>query len=290
MSHHGRHTEATRTKPPVSVLPPERREASPAAGPAPTPAPVHAPEANHRHLFSFLYRAGRILVQFGVILLGVFALTHVLLKLGGNALWLPVERRESLEIMVSTIGLLVYGLSQHFAKPRPAVLRKLLAIAAMVLAIATFLFYNQIAGRCVRSFQPSDGWWERQFSDSTRAAPSAAGQGAAASSDAIPYFLDRQRNTVFIPLSWDPKFLQILEDRGNGDAETGLDDILGHDPMTLVDHLQTAPGRASLDPACSLLTWLHIVLVTLVAGAAGATYSPAESLAEQIAHLLGGKS
>jgi hypothetical protein len=286
--------------------------ASPVSAGAEPPAPpvvtVTRPEATRA--------VWKKATEYGVVILATFLATRTLLKLSGNALWLPPEWRDSMQLLIPGIGLGVYGMGRHCGKLmrmayqkagashegespkhiKEEMRRGALSLLLLLTAVVLLISYFQLRTDCLYTFQPPAGWWERNFGDPGAAdaeggeggeAGAAAHGGAGGLDDKIPSFLDREKSAVFVPRRWTADWKSRLLMRGQGNVRAGVQDYLDNDPMQLVDYLQAqgAPYRVSTTVHFLLL---HLGIVGLVAFAGGLSFSPVESLAEMAGHRFSG--
>lgn len=223
----------------------------------------------------------RKLILLGLVtILPVSYASHFLLKLSGNALWLPREWRLTVQILGVTLGLGVFGWVR--ARHKEAAARSHApeeghgsaeyGRAIRLLLLATVLLVASLGARA-QSVVPGSPpqWWI-----------------AASAERALPPFIDLEHGTIFVPMSWPEDWerrFRLYEAAADNVARMdGLMYVLAYSPDELFDWL-SHEGQWRLAFATLVFLVLHLGTLGAAAAALGLTLSPATTIGKLLASL-----
>ena len=230
-----------------------------------------APAAKSRNLPPWLLSALPS-IAYGV---GVWYASKALLKLSGNALWLPIEWRRTVEVLGVSFGVLLFGLAAHRTHKAHAAAAKRghgaedeatgakyrRAALYMGGALVALFLYVALRQATVVDWTPPP-WYVEDH----RGQP-------------LPPFVDLEGGTLYLPLSW-PDELERQADivRKLPDFySTPLNYLLSHAPQQVIDVVE-ANGKSGLLVTTWLFLALHLAILALVSLAMGSSFTLAGTL------------
>jgi hypothetical protein len=143
--------------------------------------------------------------------------------------------------------------------------RILAAILCMFAAAWLAFSTHQLEQQCVFHFTVPAGWWESHFGD---AATVKTNESSATLADSFPSFINRERNTILVPLEFDPQESNYLAVLGQGSLHAGVVTVLDREPDQLIDWIKKSGQAAQSDYTWKFLC-RNILLITLLAFAYG---------------------
>lgn len=209
--------------------------------------------------------------------IGVWYASKALLKLSGNALWLPFEWRRTVEVLGVTFGVLVFGLAvhvshrtsaaaehgaaptaDHAASERSRYRRALVFMGGALLALFVYVGLRRAT---VVDWTPPQ--W---YVESHRGRP-------------LPSFVDLEHGTFFLPLVWPEELERHAESvRQLPDFQsTPIQYLLDHAPQELIDLVEAHAKTELLWTTWAFLA-LHLVILALTSLALGSSFSVAGTL------------
>jgi hypothetical protein len=212
-------------------------------------------------------------VAYGI---GVWYASKALLKLSGNALWLPLEWRRTVEVLGVMFGVLLFGLAAHAtdraraksgagdaheAEARAAHVKYKRAVAYMGGALVALFLYVALRQATVIDWTPPP-WYVEDH----RGRP-------------LPPFVDLEAGTIFLPLVWPEELERQAEaTRQLPDFySTPIHYLLSHAPQQLIDVVE-ANAKGGLLLTTWLFLALHLTILAFTSLALGSSFTVAGAI------------